>query len=319
MKNIKLYEKLKEVKGKKLALLAGGILTGALVVAGCTTQVIVDPNTGEVTVVDPQPTEPEIIDTTDPVDEPIDEPVQDEIDIEALMPQFPMMNEDGSLYHPEKVTSDVFEAKVNDLWEKYATNDYDKCVIACNVAAVNNGDVFSADAAYMYFGIYGYDIETYYAKTFYERDWGNEEIPFSAYFLDERTAKEMDKFEETMRVLNDENTPEETKEKIVEKMKEQAKTYGNIVMDSSYSDDDIKNLPMGFWYEAALAQIDPSFVMSYEGDELYLGGHNVHYGTPVDESSYVINQQVYDMNIGRYEEYCEEWDNEIKKESQFTK
>ena len=31
----------------------------------------------------------------------------------------------------------------------------------------------------MYFSIYGYDIETQYAKTFYERDWGNEEVPFS--------------------------------------------------------------------------------------------------------------------------------------------
>ena len=243
--------------------------------------------------------------------EVVEEPEPEEIDIDALMPEFPMMNEDGSIYHAEKVTSDVFEAKVNELWEKYATNDYEKCVIACNVAAVNNGDVFSSEAAYMYFSIYGYDIETQYAKTFYERDWGNEEVPFSAYFIDEKTAKEMDKFEEMMRVLNDENTPEETKEKIVEKIKEQAKAYNDLIISNDYSEN-TQNMPMGLWYEAILYKVDPSFIMTYFGDDLYLHGNNVHYGTPVDESSYVINQQVYDMNIGRYEEYCEEWDSQFE-------
>ncbi len=289
---------------KSLLFLCLGI-SSMLVFAGCNK---------EEPVVE-QPVVEEVIETTDPVEEVV-EPVEEEIDVDALMPEFPMLNEDGSIYHAEKVTSDVFEAKVNELWDKYATNDYEKCIIACNVAAVNNGDVFDDDATYMIFGIYGYDIETYYAKTFYERDWGNEEVPFSAYFLDERTAKEIDKYEEMMRVLNDENTPEETKEKIVEKMKEKMKTYKTIFFDSSsYTDADVTNMPMGFWYEQAIYLFDPMWAeVSYEGDELYLRADNVHYGTPVDESSYVINQQVYDMNIGRYEEYCEEWDSQIAQE-----
>ena len=276
-------------------------LSSMLIFAGCNKE-------------EPVVEEPVVEEVVEESIEVVEEPEPEEIDVDALMPEFPMLNEDGSLYHAEKVTSDVFEAKINDLWDKYATNDYDKCVIACNVAKANNGDVFSTDASYITSYIYGYDIETFYAKTFYERDWGNEEVPFSAYFLDERTAKEMDKFEEMMRVLNDENTPKETKEKIVEKMKEQAKTYGNIVMDNSYSDDDIRNLPMAFWYEAALAQIDPTFVMSYEGSETYLRGTNIHYPDPIDEEGYIINQQVYDINIEEYEEYCEEWDSQIAQE-----
>jgi len=285
---------------KTILLICLGI-SSMLVFAGCNKE-------------EPVVEEPVVEEVVEESIEVVEEPEPEEIDIDALMPEFPMFNEDGSIYHAEKVTSDVFEAKLNDLWDKYATNDYEKCIIACNVAAVNNGDVFDDDAAYMIFGIYGYDIETYYAKTFYERDWGNEEVPFSAYFIDERTATEMDKYEEMMRVLNDENTPEEIKEKIVEKMKEKMKTYKTIFFDSS-SSADVTNMPMGFWYEQAIYLFDPVWAeMSYEGDELYLRANNVHYGTPVDESSYVINQQVYDMNIGRYEEYCEEWDSQIAQE-----
>ena len=277
-------------------------LSSMLIFAGCNKE-------------EPVVEEPVVEEVVEESVEVVEVPEPEEIDVDALMPEFPMLNEDGSLYHAEKVTSDVFEAKINDLWDKYATNNYDKCVIACNVANANNGDVFSSDAAYIFSWIYEGEISTNYAKVFYERDWGNEEVPFSAYFLDERTAKEMDKFEEMMRVLNDENTPEETKEKIVEKMKEQAKEYQDVLVSNNYSDD-IVNMPMGFWYQAALERIDPTCAaMTYEGDEMYLKGSNVHYSDSVDEDNCkLFDQEVYDLNIGRYEEYCEEWDSQIEQE-----
>lgn len=187
---------------------------------------------------------------TEPVSEIVVEVSEPVSEIEALeqpseiveeeieLPEFPILNEDGTLYKPDYITFEQFDAKVKQI-EEIAKSDYERNAMIRNLAMINK-PWFSNDAFHALWDAYPCD-PTSSATLFYSRDWNKEEIPFSFYFIDERMAKEMDKYERLREYLDDDTIPSEKKDETLEKIMSQIKEA------NKYETFDFM-FPLGFWY-----------------------------------------------------------------------
>ena len=190
--NIKFFEKLKEIKGK-MVLVPAGLALAAMTMTGCEGEVTItpDPSGVVVEVTDPETT-PEIIETTDPVEDPVEE--------DLPLPEFRLYNEDGSEYEPVEVTADDIYKRVGELEEKYGFEDDWKRDASVAFMLYQNLEYMSEEDANIIYSDY---LENFGMQTidstkldeFKHIADNTNVIPLSEYYIDERLAAEAEKLE----------------------------------------------------------------------------------------------------------------------------
>ena len=193
MKNMKIYAKVKELKGRA-ALVAAGIATGVLVMGGCTTEVVVtDPVTTEVVTENPEP-EIEVIETSEPVEEVVEDKEECEV------PEFILYDENGEVYVPQEVTADDIYARIDEITEKYNfANDWERDRVIGILLYRNSYYMSEEDINKIYkdylanFGGINIMQQAGYEKD----DFINKrsKIELKDYYIDERLSAEAEKIE----------------------------------------------------------------------------------------------------------------------------
>ena len=309
MKNVKTYDEFKKIIGGSKLALAGAGLGATLLMTGCSgCSVQPEPESSSIEIeVSEVPSEIEIIETSEPVEEEIE------------LPEFPILNEDGTLYNPDYITLEQFNDKIKQI-EEIAESDYERNAMIRNMAMINK-PWFSSDAVHALWDAYPCDPASS-ATLFYSRDWNKEEIPFSFYFIDERMAKEMDKYERLMEYLNDDNVSSEKKEETLKKIMSQIKEANKYETFDSM-------LPLGFWYyDLGVEYLDNDSL--FETEVLL----QQNYWLPdtkeiIDANPYLTDFTQYKKEYfpelfveEKYSEYIEEgkkWDDEILNDKEKIK
>ncbi len=230
MKNVKTYENFKKLIGGSKLVFAGAGLGATLLMTGCSGCAVEKEPASEVVVETTEtPSQIEVIETSE---QPSEEVVVEET---SVLEELPLTNDDGSVYYAV-VTEDQLQAKIDEICNM-ATSDYERdCMISTLIAL--NADSMGHEVIHKYEGEYCDNLNSYDSNyIIMEWNYGKEELPLSFYFIDEKTAKAVDKFEKMME--NKEYDVEDAKTTYLDMM---AKKYGGSSLG-------IQGIPMGNLYE----------------------------------------------------------------------
>ena len=261
MKNVKTYENFKKLIGGSKLVFAGAGLGATILMTGCSgCSVQPEPSSSEVTVDLPSetPSDIEIIETSE---EPSEEVVVEET---SVLEELPLTNDDGSVYYAV-ITEEQLQAKIDEICNM-ATSDYERdcmisTLIALNADSMNYEVIDKYDIAYCR-NLNSYDLN----YIIMEWNYGKEELPLSFYFIDEKTAAAVDKFEKMME--NKEYDVEDAKAAYLDMM---AKKYGGSSLG-------VEGIPMGNLYE---------YCFYYSGIIPYSEGYgSLHSGTNATQTGF---------------------------------